>query len=74
MYEVKVKKLKLKKDKLVFRGYDSWGRPTYAYNDILYLKDVNLKGDSKHIPKILYDTADYDFDGEPNNPCEIILI
>lgn len=74
MHELKVKKIKLQKDKLVFRGYDGWGRPTYVYNDIYYLKDVSLKGDSKHIPNILYDTADYDFDGEPNNAFEIILI
>lgn len=73
MYEVKTKKIKVKKDELVFCGYDSWDRPTWKYKNI-YLKDISLKGSDANIPTILYDTADEEMDGEPNNPYEITLI
>lgn len=74
MHELKVRKANIKKDELVFYGYDTWDRPTWLYKNKYYLKDVTLKGSENNIPKILYDTADGEFDGEPNNPYEIILI
>lgn len=73
MYEIKTRKLKTTKDELTFCGYDSWDRATWKYKNI-YLKDISLKGTENNIPSVLYDTADGEFDGEPNNPYEIILI
>lgn len=66
-------KIKIKRDELVFCGYDGWSRPTWKYKNI-YLKDISLKGSNTNIPTILYDTADGEMDGEPNNPYEITLI
>lgn len=73
MYELKVRKLKLQKDKLIFCGYDSCSRGTWKYKNI-YLKDITLKGYEYNIPTILYDTADGELDGEPNNAYEITLV
>lgn len=73
MYEIKTRKLKATKDELTFCGYDSWCRATWKYKNT-YLKDVTLKANENSIPSVLYDTADGEFDGEPNNPYEIILI
>ena len=65
--------VRIKKDKLVFCGYDSWNRATWKYNINIYLKDVSLKGNENNIPSTLFDTADGEFDGEPNNCYKIIL-
>lgn len=73
MYKINVRKVKLQKDKLVFCGYDSWDRATWKYNNT-YLKDISLTGSENNIPTTLYDTADGEFDGEPNNPYEINII
>lgn len=73
MYEIKVKNVEIPKDELIFCGYDSWGRPTWKYKNT-YLKDVTLKGSENNIPSILNDTADGEFDGEPNNTYKITLI
>lgn len=73
MYEIKYKNVTIKKEDLIFCGYDSWSRATWKYNNI-YLKDISLTGSENDISSILYDTADGEFDGEPNNPYKITLI
>lgn len=73
MYEIKIRKLKTTKDELIFCGYDGWNRATWKYKNI-YLKSITLTANENSIPNLLYDTADGEFDGEPNNPYKIILI
>lgn len=66
--------VKINKGDLKFSGLDSWSRPTYLYKGKIYLKQINFKEVALNIPIILHDTADNTFDGEPNNPHNIILV
>ncbi len=66
--------VKTNKEILKFVGLDSWSRPTYLYKDKIYLKQINFKEVEPNVPIILHDTADNTFDGEPNNPHNIILV
>lgn len=66
--------VKINKEHLKFVGLDSWSRPTYLYKDKIYLKQINFKEVEPNISIVLHDTADNTFDGEPNNPHNIIVI
>ena len=60
---------KLRKDELVFIGYDYWSRPIYSYHG-KFFKDITLQGTKDNIPDILYSAVNNDREGEPNNPYE----
>lgn len=60
---------KLRKDELVFIGYDYWSRPIYSYYG-KFFKDITLQGTKDNIPDILYSAVNNDREGEPNNPYE----
>lgn len=64
-----VQQEKLKKDELVFIGYDYWSRPIYSYYG-KFFKDIDLKGTKDDIPDILYSTINNDIEGEPYKPYE----
>ena len=64
----------LKDKSLEFVGLDSFSRPTYLYNNKIYLKQINFKQVEPNVPIILHDTADNTFDGEPNNPHSVIFV
>lgn len=71
--------MKVKREDLVFIGYDSWCRAVYKVNSRgTLLKDINLKPGVNDImpdipepPYTLYTSADGTFEGEPNNPVEL---
>lgn len=71
---VMARQVKTNKEVLKFVGLDSFSRPTYLYNNKIYLKQINFKQVEPNVPIILHDTADNTFDGEPNNPYSIILV
>lgn len=71
---VMAQQVTINKENLKFVGLDSWNRPTYLYKGKLYLKQINFKEVALNIPIVLHDTADNTFDGEPNNPHNIILV
>ncbi len=63
------RQVKLKKDELVFIGYDYWSRPIYSYHG-KFFKDISLKGTKDNIPDVLYSAVNNDIEGEPYNPYE----
>lgn len=63
----------IKKSNLTFCGFDDWCRAVYKDTTTgIYFKDVSLKGNEHYIPNILNSAVNNMFDGEPNNPYNVI--